>query len=130
VRLSEAIRLGAMLRPQGYDGLRQGGKSCALGAALDACGIAEHDDPDFDYHRLRQLFPLLNREAHCPACSRPTGWWRRWRGKEYDVEDVVVHLNDDHEWKRERIAEWVVTQEGTVFAADPTLSEHSVTSRA
>lgn len=111
MRLSEAIRLGAMLKPQHYKYLRSGGKSCALGAACDAVGIKQEGDADVSMHALFVEFQFLHAKANCPACYAALGVWRRLRGHEYDVEDVIIHLNDDHKWTRERIADWVATVE-------------------
>ncbi len=36
--------------------------------------------------------------ASCPACEYY---------QEYPLETVIVHINDVHEWTRERIADWV-----------------------
>ena len=37
MRLSEAIRLGSMLKPQAFDAFFDGVGTCANGAARDAC---------------------------------------------------------------------------------------------
>jgi hypothetical protein len=116
MRLSESIRLGSMLHPQNLDGFMwDNGRTCALGAACDAVGIVDPDpngdDSEDVMHMLRLEFPILNEETHCPACSLLAGIYRRWKGEEYDLEDVIIHLNDDHKWKRERIAKWVSTVE-------------------
>lgn len=115
MRLSESIRLGSMLKPQDYEYFR-GDRTCALGAACDALGIPEDKDYDYmvssrDYHKLTNEYPHLHRAARCPACLPIQGFWRRLRRHEYDLGDVVVHLNDDHQWTRERIADWVATVE-------------------
>jgi len=107
MRLSEAIRLGAMMKPQGFEYLLQGGHTCALGAAADACGLLETDL--LLHHTLqgeaRRRFPILRdfKDRWCPegcAVSR------------VGVEGVILHLNDSHRWTRERIADWVETIEG------------------
>lgn len=102
MRLSEAIRLGAMLKPQGFGsmhpreavesqryclGIRVIEKSCALGAAQDAG------------YRGDWLTKTL---APCPGCSDGAHWW---------ITTAVMHLNDMHHWTRERIADWVETIE-------------------
>jgi hypothetical protein len=103
LKLSGAIRLGAMLKPQGFgdrsadaDGIT----SCALGAAYDAAGI-------MDAHRvwddLAVLFPILERfvgDVKCPVCD-DLG----------EHDSAIPHLNDDHKWTREQIADWVETIE-------------------
>ncbi len=100
MRLSEAIRLGAVLKPQAFGAIREEGRSCALGAACDALGI-RHENA------LPTQYPELHRSVKCPGCGSLKGVWRRLRGYEFDLEDVIVHLNDDHRWERERIADFV-----------------------
>ena len=115
MKLSEAIRLGAMLRPQGFEsfGLDLGNGqrvTCALGAAAEAIGsqsltwqfyavnnreVAEDLDAVFG--------EILNaRHRRCPVKGCRT---RRIPA------GVIVHLNDGHRWTREQIAEWVETIE-------------------
>lgn len=99
MKLSEAIRLGAMIRPQGSGVYFSLGRSCALGAAFEACGATAYDEgfaTSGDY-----LFSILRMWAPCPACV-------------YDhhrLGFVVTHLNDHHGWTREQIADWVETIE-------------------
>lgn len=101
MKLSEAIRLGAMIRPQGfiigpYDCFR---KSCALGAALEAVGLGY----TYAHQKVKERWTWINNEPvlKCPECK--------------DVGEfqyiVGVHLNDFHRWTRERIADWVATIE-------------------
>lgn len=50
---------------------------------------------------LTGLFPGLTEIVHCPACD------------DYDelcgLTDLIIHLNDGHEWTREQIADWLET---------------------
>lgn len=93
MKLSDAIRLGSMLKPQGFGGLRDHVGTCALGAAEDAVGMIWW--VKFGSH------PALM--ATCPACGDATT---------YDSNlNTVAHLNDDHRWTREQIADWVATIE-------------------
>ncbi len=97
-KLSEAIRLGAMMRPQGVvlfiDEVRN--TSCALGAAMEASGLE-----GFQYIDLRHRYPILTQWEHCPEC-RLSGL----------VEGIIAScLNDDHRWTRERIADFVESLE-------------------
>ena len=112
MRLSEAIRLGAMLHPQCFGALyeyrpgpadvtaneklprrvwRTRGvmKSCALGAALMA-GYSETFENEYA--------PVIKR--CCPACRAPDC-----------LTQTISHLNDRHRWTREAIADWVQTIE-------------------
>lgn len=102
MRLSEAIRLGALLKPQHFGDLwsSDGEASCALGAALDALGTG--------YGCLRFEPPAdidqwLNGHATCPVCGVGDGGSVR--------RNVITHLNDRHCWSRELIATWVAQQE-------------------
>lgn len=106
MKLSEAIRLGSMMKPQGFGDFyitpiwKSNGPlgleiplheaSCALGAALDATDTDDSDYPD-------AWNPLVDFRRQCPQCST----------YQEIVWDVIVHLNDDHRWTRERIADWV-----------------------
>lgn len=113
MKLSEAIRLGALLHPQCFDTMRtyryyRDGRrdilgTCALGAAEEA-----------GYHAQRQSDWIVL--AQCPeGCPLDGPVW---------LGNVVSHLNDYHRWTRERIADWVATVEAheesaAVDASDP-----------
>jgi hypothetical protein len=106
MRLSEAIRLGSMLKPQGFGDLYVREGSCALGAAYDAIGAAnvvKSGDLDAMRERLRAIWPFLvaDTESACPVCTYTEG----------NLEYIIAHLNDFHGWTRERIADWVATIE-------------------
>lgn len=106
IRLSEAIRLGSMLRPQAFGVFFDGLGTCAQGAALEAIG---HHICDGNKHEaMAMAWPwahcghseslhCTSRTHRCPEC--PT--WNRC------VSAVVAHLNNDHRWSRERIALYV-----------------------
>ncbi len=101
MRLSEAIRLGAMLRPQAFHGLFKDGGSCALGAALDAMGITDEEA----FQRRLSLFEGASQiRVMVPPCCRCLV-------DLHEVDAVIVHLNDTHQWTREQIADWVETLE-------------------
>jgi hypothetical protein len=89
---AEAIRLGSMLRPQGFGSMRSAAGTCALGAAEEALGRLWCDA--FGDHR--SLYHA------CPACNYAP-----------DRLQIVTpaHLNDTHYWTREQIADWVETIE-------------------
>lgn len=115
MKLSEAIRLGAMLKPQAFNELVENwpigqtvmgqfietevqARTCALGAACDAVGQLYND------RECDDIFPQLKQVSVCPeGCS------------DFHVAsnlfDVIPHLNDTHQWTRERIAAWVATVE-------------------
>lgn len=97
MRLSEAIRLGATMKPQCFGELfSKDGGSCAMGAAQDAAGggilYAMYD------------FIVKLSDERCPECGkgRTTG-----RG----CKHLIAHLNDVHHWTRERIADFVELHE-------------------
>lgn len=108
MRLSDAIRLGSMLRPQarggfasvqvrGWRGWFLGERtmgSCALMAAAEAVGRERWTD-------VLDIWPEWMRlKAVCPV----TGAWN-------SVFSVVWRLNDTHRWTREQIADWIETIE-------------------
>lgn len=99
--LSQAIRLGASFRPQcTHQYMDYHGKSCAIGAALEV--VAEKFDPDASTHTdalivLAERFPYVSRRVSCPLCSY----------LRFPLRQLCEHLNDQHEWTRERIADHV-----------------------
>lgn len=97
MRLSEAIRLGSMLRPQTRGSYGADGGSCAIGAAAEAAGMNEY--PLF--HELEARWPVLTEFVACPVTADTSG----------DVGTVILWLNDSHGWTREAIADWVETLE-------------------
>jgi hypothetical protein len=108
MKLSEAIRLGSMLRPQGHRMLMSGGATCALGAALEAIGedvwrLNFNGDSAVDAVVKRAGW--IDPEHVCPACGE------KFDGRDETGEEdgfyVIAHLNDVHKWTREAIADWV-----------------------
>ena len=93
MRLSEAIRLGAMLKPQTTGHYRKAGATCALGAAADAAGIKRDMD-----NKLFLRFPILSIED----CRD---------GQRMSLYTVIWRLNDDAKLTREQIADHVATIE-------------------
>lgn len=103
MKLSDAIRLGAMMRPHQafwvlFEPDTQG--SCALGAAAEAIGILDTTQrnrylPD---KRVPNAWRWVLRQIDaCPACGMG--------GR--DGQDMITHLNNVHYWTREAIADWV-----------------------
>jgi hypothetical protein len=111
MKLSEAIRLGAMLQPQGFGVLKDDrGRTCALGAALSACNLMSDRDP-YGREIPQTTWPeLCQGHVLCQVCER----------RMLDTFDLVTHLNDDHRWTRAAIAEWVATLE----PAEAQIEEH------
>jgi len=103
---SDAIRKGAQQRPQCFARVFRphptaGMASCALGAAVEGT---------FGETRaglllmLKDVYPRAfigrrGRSYACPACVASF----------YTIATGAAHLNDDHRWTREQIADWVET---------------------
>ena len=99
MKLSEAISLGSTMHPQGFGHYQLDGKTCAMGAA--ACAVSIHVDYD---EEIVKPWPWLSIPAECPVCAV----------NDSDGQDflwVIIHLNDEHMWTREKIAAWVATIE-------------------
>lgn len=113
MKLSEAIRLGAMMKPQAFGALYDNGATCALGAAGDAMGILDRNRNDWIPGSTEKVWwwrPVATAEALCPSCGQRARNSYGWITSS-TVEDVIVHLNNDHRWTRERIADWVESVE-------------------
>ncbi len=111
MRLSEAIRLGAMLHPQTYRDYRTRDAhgvtgTCALGAAEEA----GFPDPMTYLHELR---------TWCPGCPANG-----------PLPAVIAHLNDQHRWTREAIADWVETIEPERQPADVSATSTNAVAQA
>lgn len=121
MKLSEAIRLGAALAPQAFAILATKDKSgrvlstCAIGAALHAVS-AIHSDTTPSTSELTELFSVVTALRSCPGDDGCVYWVA-------SVFEVVTHLNDNHLWSRERIADWVETVEAEEDAAHATETE-------
>jgi hypothetical protein len=89
MKLSEAIRLGAMMKPKGERFLEHEGKTCALGAACDAVGISTSAQNDV-YGELKARWPMLN---------------------DHKIVVAIWDWNDISLLTREEIADWVETIE-------------------
>jgi hypothetical protein len=100
MKLSEAIRLGALLKPQGFGMIfrQKTGESCAIGAALDAIGRLPFATDESSAYRH---WPILYRTIEHPIHYH----------LETDVLNAITDLNDEERWTREQIADWVDTIE-------------------
>jgi len=94
MKLSEAIRLGSMMKPQAFDGTSVIA-SCALRAACEATGIWCWG-LGINYHGLQQSWPFLTASVPMPT-----------DGVAVTLLQAIFTLNDEHRWTRERIADWV-----------------------
>jgi hypothetical protein len=105
--LSEAIRLGAMLRPQGFgryiDRSEKVFRSCAFAAAVEAVvNKARFTESVIETTITNNWSWVYGKCLACPV-----------RGCDADSRPscMITHLNDTHRWTRERIADWVETVE-------------------
>jgi hypothetical protein len=97
--LAQAIMTGVRRRPVQSFGeyFGEDGGSDALGAAYEGIFLLPRDVRGF-HPRVWRLFDFLeSRARHCPEGCR----------KFLPIAALMVHLNDDHQWSRERIADWV-----------------------
>ena len=69
--------------------------------------------------KARWRWPILRIKTACPACacSDCTG--------SYNVFRIVLHLNDDHQWSRNQIADWLAEGEQIHKLARPALLDES-----
>ena len=109
--LSEAMRIGAMLNPQAVGAFKdESGATCAMGAACEAIGLCGLLTARYgsiselipaEWHRVLDYYA----ELECPGFCN---------GNFRFVSDVIMHLNDVHQWSRENIANWVQSMEELV----------------
>lgn len=116
MRLSEAIRLGATMRPQSVGHfLDDDGASCAQGAALDAVGRLSESATECRY-AMSELWPWSYYSQHIVGTLKgvtcPDGGGHMCRYYADDsINGIIAHLNNEHRWTRERIADWVELHE-------------------
>lgn len=113
MKLSEAIRLGGMMKPQGRgsESLVSLDAPCALGGALQAIG-----KQDEGCKAMKENWPFTCQPAKCPCGVNHSRELQTWIGRllfpAWDsISDIIVVLNDDHGWTRNQIADWVETVE-------------------
>lgn len=99
LKASEALRLGMLRRPHQafHSYVRGDAMACALGTIAAAYGKDQTNEvaAQFMAYKFRRR---VDRRYSCPS-QRCPGSNR--------LRDLVIHLNDDHRWKRERIADWL-----------------------
>jgi len=113
MRLSEAIRLGAMLKPQKFMGpsnqLKYETHTCALAAAAEAAGQSH-----LSVYAPFWLWPWsaeIPSNRHVPPCPACEYAWLEGSKCAIAVVHIITHLNDKHHWTREAIADWVAARE-------------------
>jgi len=93
LKLSEAIRIGARLRPQGIGVFFDlAGRSCAMGAAMEARGIKPFFDEGIP-HRVREA---------CPEFVNSNGGGFSALAKQ-------IYQKNDSGATREQIADWLAS---------------------
>lgn len=128
LKISEHIRAGAKLRPlarHGFFQVERSGEidpatgeapkviaSCSLGALAESAGLVDgllaadilkslalvYIDPD----KLFQKFPELNNTGYdCPRIVEDCKY------SSTSLGTIIFHLNDQHKWTREQVADWV-----------------------
>lgn len=107
MKLWEAMLNGAKLGCQVFGKLSDGeGGTCALGAVMVGIGTRPSA---FSADLTTMEYPELMAPATvCIACGEPPR-----AGGELDLTlwGLIVHLNNDHRWSRQRIAEWLANRE-------------------
>jgi hypothetical protein len=103
MKLSEAIRMNGMMKPQGFGGISIADPDapCALGGALQSVGRQLPFVSEPNYNFVRDIWPFLDEERDCPECGY-TG---------HPMYVIIYHLNDVHRWTRAQIADWVELHE-------------------
>lgn len=108
--LFEAIKLGAMSKPQGFGTLASAYKNdtlCAFGAAKFACGI-----DSFGMSGLYTKFPVCRVDVDQKSIPKLPN-------ASHDVLNVIWQLNDCAKWTREQIAQWLEPIELAYYDAHP-----------
>jgi len=139
-KLSEAIRLGSMLRGQSNSGWADLGpngelRSCALIAAAEAVGlIVESNGGYMPSETCRYQNSAGEIDPRTGKRTGPTAFKFKYPEEWKDVRErmvtetpcgcsihrvipvgaVIVHLHDKHHWTRELIADWVQIIEMTM----------------
>jgi len=92
--LAEAIRRGCAIRPKKVKRRLRHGEcgADALGAAAAGCGMSKR----YTLEGIAEIFPELGGYVQHPISGRP--------GR---LSDVVVSLNDQTDYTREQIADWL-----------------------
>lgn len=103
--LSDAMRLGAAMVPQAFgDSIVRNGETITAACAWAAISIGI-GDARLHPNLIAVRFPELLQPADCPAECGHQGYF----GGLPTLEELITHLNDDHRWTREQIADWIDT---------------------
>lgn len=98
IKLSQAMRLGAMTTEQmfGRPWNEDQSKACAIGAAYLGLGAPDGIVSSYSYDYVSRFG---NGKSYRTPCLHD------YAGN--TLTGVIWHLNDDHKWPREKIAEWL-----------------------
>lgn len=148
MKLSEAIRLGAMLRPQAFGsihgiqrGVSLGGvlglsmpdivTTCALGAAMEAFGCKAIPAEE----ATGEVLGTRGRPVKGEMTIQSPDEWARFLIGTYSCPacdtfrghgtQIIPHLNDTHRWTRERIASFVEQIENQQTVSALTGEQHA-----
>ena len=111
MRISEAMRKGAAMRPQCRFTMSDGVGSCAIGAAMEGAGIEQNVMVNELCTAYPEWNPILNALVPSPDSQVPDAsptarcCWA-----------VVMYLNDTRLWAREDIADWLKGVEDKLIA--------------
>lgn len=113
--LNEAIRKGCQSHPKQvyyvlHDPEKGNDNACILGAAIFGVADTLPSKATRDVNMLKTLFPELVEPAGCPFRCKTWAHCNDGEMRRTDIKilrDVLAHLNNDHKWSREAIAEWV-----------------------
>ena len=101
--LADYIRAGSTRGPQCFGSyFDEKGGSCALGAVYDAFYHLPRQHGKLIPDHLERLFRCLDEVSkQCPheGCK-----------KRLPLAPMLVHINDDHLWTREQIADWLTAE--------------------
>lgn len=99
LKISEAMREGAKMHPQGRLYYCQDGKTCALGAACIGAGATCEQLAKSLIVSPSTFWPDIQTLAVHPV-----------KMVDMRLEDIIANLNDQYDWTRERIAAWLDTR--------------------
>ena len=100
--LSDAMRLGAAMVPQAFgDTFVRNGQTIVAACAWSSVSIGL-GFPSIDVIGIYRRFPELHKTLPCPECDK-SGYF----GGMPTLEELITHMNDDHRWTREQIADWI-----------------------
>ena len=111
MKLSDAIRLGAMLRPCKSARILTEDGSCSLGAAIEAAGL-DYGPSSNGYEMVVHHWPWTNRRMTPEQYPQSLSQIERKTFCDNDYQAVhAISLMTIHWKSRERVADWVASIE-------------------